>query len=54
MASWLFQANPEYSQILEAIQKLDGIRWLVIRYDKEIAPSGKVLIWIAGQYLPLD
>ena len=49
MVSWLFQANPKYSQILEAIQKLDGIYWLVTRYNKEIAPSDRVLIWIAGK-----
>jgi hypothetical protein len=49
MQSWLFQANPKYSQILEAIQKLDGIYWLVTRYDKEITPSNRVLIWIAGK-----
>jgi hypothetical protein len=49
MNSWLFQANPRYSQILEAIQNLDGIYWLVTRYDKEITPSDLVLIWIAGK-----
>jgi hypothetical protein len=49
MKSWLFQANPKYSQILEAIDKLDGIYWLVTRYYKEIAPGDRVLIWIAGE-----
>lgn len=49
MVSWLFQANPKYSQILEAIQKLDRIYWLVTRYTKEIAPGDQVLIWIAGK-----
>jgi EVE domain len=49
MKSWLFQANPKYSQILEAIQRLDGIYWLVTRYDKEITPSDQVLIWVAGK-----
>lgn len=49
MVSWLFQANPKYSQILEAIKKLDGIYWLVTRYNKEIAPGERVLIWIAGK-----
>jgi hypothetical protein len=34
---WIFQANPKYSQILEAIQKLDGIFGLVIRYHEEIS-----------------
>jgi EVE domain len=49
MKSWLFQANPKYSRILEAIQQLDGIYWLVTRYDKEIAPGNRVLVWIAGK-----
>lgn len=49
MVSWLFQANPKYSQILEAIQKLDRIYWLVTRYNKEIATGDQVLIWIAGK-----
>jgi hypothetical protein len=49
MKSWLFQANPKYSQILEAIQDLDRIYWLVTRYNKEITPGDRVLIWIAGK-----
>jgi EVE domain len=49
MKSWLFQANPKYSQILEAIQKLDGIYWLVTRYNNEIVSGDRVLIWIAGK-----
>jgi hypothetical protein len=47
--SWLFQANPKYSQILEAIQQRDGIFWLVTRYHEEISPGDRVLIWIAGK-----
>ncbi len=49
MKSWLFQANPKYSRILEAIQQLDGIYWLVTRYDQEIAPGDRVLIWVASK-----
>jgi hypothetical protein len=49
MKSWLFQANPRYSRILESIQQLDGIYWLVTRYNKEIAPGNRVLIWVAGK-----
>jgi EVE domain len=49
MNFWLFQANPKYSNILKAIQELDGIYWLVTRYDKEITPDDRVLIWIAGK-----
>jgi EVE domain len=49
MAFWLFQANPKYSKILEVIRQLDGIYWLVTRYDKEITSGDQVLIWIAGK-----
>jgi EVE domain len=49
MKSWLFQSNPKYSNILQAIESLDGIYWLVTRFDKEITPGDRVLIWIAGK-----
>lgn len=49
MVSWLFQANPKYSQILAAIQKREGIYWLVTRYTEEITPGDRVIIWIAGK-----
>jgi EVE domain len=49
MNYWLFQANLKYSQILEAIQELDKIYWLITRYDQEITPGDRVLIWIAGK-----
>jgi predicted RNA-binding protein with PUA-like domain len=49
MNYWLFQANPKYSQILEAIQELDKIYWLITRYDQEITRGDRVLIWIAGK-----
>ncbi|MEG3438710.1 EVE domain-containing protein [Pannus brasiliensis CCIBt3594] len=49
MVYWLFQANPKYSQILEAIERLEEIYWLVTRYSKEIAPGDRVMIWIAGK-----
>jgi EVE domain len=47
--SWIFQANPEYSEILDAIRRLDGIYWLVSRYSEEITTGDRVLIWIAGK-----
>ncbi|OKH54567.1 hypothetical protein NIES2101_07085 [Calothrix sp. HK-06] len=49
MQYWTFQANPKYSNIKDAICKLDSIYWLVTRYTKEIKPSDNVLIWIAGK-----
>jgi predicted RNA-binding protein with PUA-like domain len=49
MAYWLFQANPKYSRIFDAIRELEQIHWLVTRYSREIALGDGVLVWIAGK-----
>lgn len=49
MAYWLFQANPQYHRILEAIRDLSEIPWLVTRYRQYIQPGDGVLIWVAGE-----
>ncbi|NJL03281.1 MAG: EVE domain-containing protein [Spirulinaceae cyanobacterium SM2_1_0] len=46
---WLFQANPRYSRIYEAIASRDQIYWLVTRYGREILPGDRVALWLAGQ-----
>lgn len=48
MAYWLFQGNPNYYRILEAIEALEEMPWLVTRYAKEIAVGDGVLVWMAG------
>ncbi len=48
MAYWLFQGNPKYYRVLEAIKELEEIPWLVTRYAKDIAPSDGVIIWLSG------
>jgi len=48
MAYWLFQGNPKYYRVLEAINELKEIPWLVTRYAKDIAPSDDVIIWLSG------
>lgn len=48
MAYWLFQGNPKYYRVLEAIKELKEIPWLVTRYAKDIAPSDGVIIWLSG------
>lgn len=50
MAFWLFQANPKYSRIYDALRDLESIYWLVTRYEKAIAPNDGVLIWVAGKH----
>jgi hypothetical protein len=48
MAYWLFQGNPKYYRVLEAIKELEAIPWLVTRYANNIAPSDGVIIWLSG------
>lgn len=48
MAYWLFQGNPKYYKVLEAIRELDAMYWLVTRYGKEMAQGDGVLTWLAG------
>jgi hypothetical protein len=48
MAYWLFQGNPKYYRVLEAIKELEAIPWLVTRYANDIAPSDGVIIWLSG------
>lgn len=51
MSYWLFQGNPKYYRILEAIRDLEQIPWLVTRYAKDIAVGDGVLVWgKAGVY----
>ena len=49
MAYWLFQGNPKYYRILDAIENLEEMPWLVTRYRQEIAVGDGVLIWMAGK-----
>jgi predicted RNA-binding protein with PUA-like domain len=48
MAYWLFQGNPKYYRILEAIGDREELPWLVTRYGKEIQVGDRVLVWMAG------
>ncbi|MFN7528742.1 MAG: EVE domain-containing protein [Dolichospermum sp.] len=48
MAYWLFQGNPKYYRVLEAIKELKEIPWLVTRYAKDIAAGDGVIIWLSG------
>ena len=48
MAYWLFQGNPKYYRILDALGDQDQLPWLVTRYAKEIEVGDGVLVWMAG------
>lgn len=49
MAYWLFQGNPKYYRIQDAIRDFDQMPWLTTRYAKEIALGDGVIVWIAGK-----
>ena len=48
MNHWLFQGNPKYYRIQEAIAAFETMPWLVTRYVKEMQVGDGVLVWIAG------
>jgi predicted RNA-binding protein with PUA-like domain len=48
MNHWLFQGNPKYYRIQDAIQAFETMPWLVTRYAKEMQVGDGVLVWIAG------
>lgn len=49
MAYWLFQSNPKYFRILDAINDLDDIDFVVSRYDTQMSLGDDVIIWLSGQ-----
>lgn len=48
MTYWLFQGNPKYYRILDAIQELQEMPWPVTRHGKNMALGDGVLIWMSG------
>ncbi len=49
MPYWLFQGNPQYSRMLQGIQDLAGMHWLVTRYQRDIGVDDRVLLWMCGK-----
>lgn len=49
VSHWLFQANPKYSRILQALRDRAQVHWLITRYVDRVASGDSVLIWIAGK-----
>lgn len=47
---WIFQANPQYYRILEALQSLDRILFLTNRYKDNIQVGDIVLLWMSGNH----
>jgi len=48
MAYWLFQGNPKYYRIIDAILDFVQMPGWVTRYVKDMAAGDGVLIWKAG------
>ena len=49
MKYWLFQGNPKYYRLGDAIRDFEQMPWLVTRYVNEMAVGDGVLIWQAGE-----
>jgi len=47
---WIFQSNPKYYRILEALQELEEIVFSVSRYRNEIRKGDRALLWVSGKY----
>ena len=47
---WIFQSNPKYYRILEALEALDEIVFMITRYRNEIKKDDTVLLWVSGKY----
>ena len=45
---WLFQGNPNYYKVIEAIRDFEQLPWTVTRYAKEMLLGEGVLIWMSG------
>ena len=47
---WIFQANPSFYRILEALQHLDRMQFLTSRYKDRIHVGDVVLLWMSGNH----
>jgi hypothetical protein len=46
--SWIFQANPLFFNITEALEKLTTMNWLVSKYRERIGPGDHLYLWRCG------
>ncbi|MBM7702914.1 AAA family ATPase [Metabacillus iocasae] len=45
---WIFQGNPKYYDVINAVKNLDSITWAVNQYPKQIKAGDKAYIWLSG------
>ena len=46
--SWIFQANPQIYDIVEALNHLNRFRWSVRQHKDEIHSGDRVFLWLSG------
>lgn len=46
---WIFQGNPKYYDVINAVEDLDQITWSVNQYKQQIKKGDKAYIWLSGE-----
>ncbi|MDI3312380.1 MAG: AAA family ATPase, partial [Thermoanaerobacterium sp.] len=45
---WIFQGNPKYYNVIDAVKDLDVITWTVKQYQNQIKKGDRAYIWMSG------
>ncbi|MCM3609966.1 EVE domain-containing protein [Planococcus sp. MERTA32b] len=45
---WIFQGNPKYYDVIDAVNDLQEITWAVNQYTKQIKKGDRAYIWLSG------
>ena len=48
LRGWVFQANPDKYDVMEAVREVHETTWLVRQHKNSIKPGDKVFIWASG------
>jgi len=46
--AWVFQANPQNYNVVEALKHLTSVRWVVRQHKDEIHAGDRVFLWVSG------
>lgn len=47
-SAWIFQGNPKYYDIIDAVETINKLTWAVNQYQKQIRHGDKAYIWVSG------
>lgn len=47
-STWIFQGNPKYYDVVQAVTDLNQITWTVNQYQKQIKEGDEAYIWLSG------